>query len=68
MVDRVTGETLCQKRVRLGKTDLEAAWREAKLLADLNHPNVVRFRDAFPSTAEGSDALCIVTELCTGGD
>jgi len=68
VVDRVTGETLCQKRVRLGKTDLEAAWREAKLLADLNHPNVVRFRDAFPSTAEGSDALCIVTELCTGGD
>ena len=42
----------------------ELAVREANLLRDLNHTNVLRYTDSF----EANGALCIVTEYCENGD
>eukprot|EP01137_Pigoraptor_chileana_P004636 Opistho-2@46545 len=40
------------------------ALREAKLLYQLSHPNIVRYRDSFLD----GDCFCIITEFCRGGD
>lgn len=40
------------------------AVREARLLAKLDHPAIVRFHDSFME----KDVFCIVTEYCEGGD
>lgn len=42
----------------------ELAVREANLLRDLNHNNVLKYTDSF----EADGALCIVTEFCENGD
>lgn len=42
----------------------ELAVREANLLRDLNHTNVLKYTDSF----ESDGALCIVTEFCENGD
>ena len=40
------------------------AKREAKILKQLNHKNIIQFHDSFIS----KDDFCIVTEYCDGGD
>lgn len=40
------------------------AMREARLLSNLNHPNIVKFLDSFVD----GEFFCIVTEYCEGGD
>src|SRR5262245_33700095 len=40
--DRVSGKTVAVKVLRFGETD-ERFLREAKILADLNHPRIVRY-------------------------
>ncbi|XP_060565585.1 serine/threonine-protein kinase Nek1-like [Ruditapes philippinarum] len=42
----------------------ELAVKEANLLKELNHPNVLQYTDSF----ESDGALCIVTEFCSNGD
>ncbi|XP_045165597.1 serine/threonine-protein kinase Nek1-like [Mercenaria mercenaria] len=42
----------------------ELAVKEANLLKELNHNNVLRYTDSF----ESDGALCIVTEFCSNGD
>lgn len=44
--------------------DRHRMFREAQLLAALQHPNILRLLDSFMTT----DALVIVTEHCEGGD
>lgn len=40
------------------------AMREARLLSNLNHPNIDKFLDSFMD----GEFFCIVTEYCEGGD
>lgn len=42
----------------------EAAEREARLLSDFRHENIIAYIDSFQERG----ALCIVTEFCDGGD
>lgn len=42
----------------------EAAEREARLLSDFKHENIIAYIDSF----QEKGALCIVTEFCDGGD
>lgn len=42
----------------------EAAEREARLLSDFRHENIIAYIDSF----QEKGALCIVTEYCDGGD
>ncbi|XP_071170069.1 serine/threonine-protein kinase Nek5-like [Mytilus edulis] len=42
----------------------EAAEREARLLSDFKHDNIIAYIDSF----QEKGALCIVTEFCDGGD
>ncbi|XP_064393526.1 serine/threonine-protein kinase Nek11-like [Halichondria panicea] len=44
--------------------DTVDAVREARLLAKLDHPSIVKFQDSFME----KECFCIVTENCEGGD
>lgn len=48
----------------LGEKEREDALREARLLASLNHPNIVRFRE---SKIDSAGALSIVMEYAERG-
>ena len=62
-----TGLSLVLKQIAASKreTSGEGAAREAALLATLNHPNIVRFCDAFWTSG---GRLCLVMTYCDGGD
>ncbi|KAJ8301299.1 hypothetical protein KUTeg_020286 [Tegillarca granosa] len=49
---------------KASKEEREDAEREAKLLSDLNHENIIYYVEAF----EQKGKLCILTEYCDGGD
>eukprot|EP00729_Bicosta_minor_P013728 gene13728-29271_t len=49
----------------LGADEQTDAMKEAKLLAELAHPNVLKFHDAF---IHDRQFVCIITELCRDGD
>lgn len=42
------------------------ALNEIRILASLNHPNIVGYREAFID--ESSESLCIVMDYLNGGD
>eukprot|EP00043_Microstomoeca_roanoka_P013672 m.134330 g.134330 ORF g.134330 m.134330 type:complete len:1026 (+) comp15818_c0_seq2:182-3259(+) len=55
------------KRVFVGtlkQTDTAGALKEARLLSQLDHPNILRFHESYID----KDFVCIVTEYCEGGD
>ncbi|XP_060062902.1 serine/threonine-protein kinase Nek3-like [Ylistrum balloti] len=55
------------KVINLSKSpeeERELALKEARLLSDFNHENILRYVESF----EENGALCIVTEFCDGGD
>ncbi|OWF48760.1 Serine/threonine-protein kinase Nek4 [Mizuhopecten yessoensis] len=55
------------KVINLSKSpeeERELALKEARLLSDFNHENILRYIESF----EQDGALCIVTEFCDGGD
>ena len=57
------------KRVNLShspKTEIEAALNEIRLLASLNHPNIIGYKETFYDDPSGT--LNIVMELADGGD
>ena len=54
------------KKVVITRDSLrKSAEKEASLLCDLRHENIVLYKDCF---THGSDTLCIVMEYCDGGD
>src|SRR3990167_451794 len=57
------------KRVKIGELetkDQENTLSEVRLLASVNHPHILAFREAFvdPTTSD----FCLVTEFAEGGD
>lgn len=64
---RATGEWKVLKEIFVGELQPDEtvdAMREARLLSNLNHPNIVKFLDSFID----GEFFCIVTEYCEGGD
>ncbi|TMW66165.1 hypothetical protein Poli38472_003930 [Pythium oligandrum] len=53
------------KEIRMDPRDQQTALREAKLLAALDHPNIIACKESFLLTPQ---VLCIVTEFADGGD
>ena len=56
------------KKIRLARQterQREASLREMRLLADLDHPNIVRYKEAW---LEKGCIVCIVTAYCDGKD
>lgn len=75
------GKQLVIKEIRMDPRDQQTALREAKLLAALDHPNIIACKESFllgsptpPSNAPGRarppplQVLCIVTEFADDGD
>lgn len=55
--------------MRLGKLsakEKENALNEVRILASIEHPNVIAYKEAF--FEESSQTLCIVMEFADGGD
>jgi NIMA (never in mitosis gene a)-related kinase len=56
-------------KVKLGKLnekEKENALNEVRILASLEHPNIVGYKEAF--FEESTQTLCIVMEFADGGD
>ena len=54
------------KMVKLTQKEKENALNEVRILASINHPNVIGYKEAFFEDATNS--LCIIMELADGGD
>jgi NIMA (never in mitosis gene a)-related kinase len=52
--------------VHLSAKEKENALNEVRILASINHPNVIAYKEAF--IEEISSTLCIVMEYANGGD
>jgi len=50
----------------LNEKEKQNALNEIRLMASLNHPNVIGYRDSFWDNNSGS--LCIIMEYCNAGD
>lgn len=67
LVQSVDGSRLICKMVDVSKAsrkEMEDAVKEGRLLAELKHPYIVRYRESF--TENGW--LCILMDFCEGGD
>ena len=51
---------------KLSEKEKENALNEVRILASLDHPNIIAYKDAF--FEESSYTLCIVMEYANGGD
>lgn len=57
------------KKVKMGKlsrNEKQNALNEVRILASVNHPNVIGYKEAFFD--DSSNHLCIVMEHADGGD
>jgi NIMA (never in mitosis gene a)-related kinase len=57
------------KKVKMGKLtgkEKENAVNEIRILASINHPNVIGFKEGF--FEDSTNCLCIVMEFASGGD
>lgn len=72
----LSGKRYVVKEIRVDPRDLQGALREAKLLAALDHPNIIGCKESFMLPTAGGmrpgarreQVLCIVTEFADGGD
>ena len=63
------GAIYALKKVKMGKLsdkEKQNAVNEIRILASVNHPNVIGYKDAFFENKES--CLCIIMELADGGD
>ena len=69
-VKRVSdGTVYALKKVKMGKLsekEKQNAVNEVRILASINHPNVIGYKEAFFENSSGN--LCIVMEMADGGD
>lgn len=69
-VKRVSdGTVYALKKVKMGKLsekEKQNAVNEIRILASINHPNVIGYKEAFFENKES--CLCIIMELADGGD
>ncbi|KAG6622787.1 CAMK/CDPK protein kinase [Phytophthora cinnamomi] len=64
-VSKATGAKVAIKTIPKAKVSRpETMRREISILKTLDHPNIIKFYDAY----EGNRHLHLVTELCTGGE
>ena len=54
------------KMVKLSSKEKENALNECRILASINHPNVIGYKEAF--FEDTTNSLCIVMENADGGD
>jgi NIMA (never in mitosis gene a)-related kinase len=57
------------KKVKMGKLterEKQNALNEVRILASINHPNIIGYKEAF--FEESTSSLCIVMEFADGGD
>ena len=54
------------KMLNLSEKEKENALNEVRILASIEHPNVIGYKDAFID--EASSALCLIMELADNGD
>ena len=54
------------KMQKLSSKERENALNEVRILASINHPNVIGYKEAFFEDA--TNCLCIVMEHADGGD
>lgn len=52
--------------MKLTEKEKENALNEVRILASIEHPNIVGYKEAF--FEESSQTLCIVMEFADGGD
>ena len=63
------GAVYAMKKVKMGKLsskEKENSLNEVRILASVNHPNVIGYKEAF--FEEGTNCLCVVMENADGGD
>lgn len=69
-VKRTNDNTLyAMKKVKMGKlsrNEKQNALNEVRILASVNHPNVIGYKEAFFD--DSTNHLCIVMEHADGGD
>ena len=51
---------------KLSAKEKDNALNEVRILASIEHPNIISYKDAF--FEEASQSLCIVMEFADGGD
>lgn len=64
---RATGQFRCVKKInktKFTKTQSESIMNEIKVLAELDHPNIVKIFEYY----ESENSLYLITELLTGGE
>ena len=70
LVTRKSDRTMyAMKKVKLQKLtakEKENALNEVRILASINHPNVIGYKEAF--FEDSTNSLCIVMENADGGD
>jgi len=59
-----THDTVAIKQVDKDQTDAEEMYNELNVMSQLNHPNLVTFKEIF----EGPERFYVVMELVTGGE
>ncbi|KAF5836952.1 kinase-like domain-containing protein [Dunaliella salina] len=63
---RLDGQLYCIKRIPMtAKDDHAGALKEVQLLSQLDHPNIIAYKESFVDQEGG---LCIVTSFCEEGD
>ena len=63
------GSLYAMKKVKMGKLsekEKQNAVNEIRILASINHPNVIAYKEAF--FEESSQSLCLVMDFADGGD
>ena len=54
------------KMHKLSSKEREYALNEVRILASINHPNVIGYKEAF--FEDKTNSLCVVMEFADGGD
>lgn len=54
------------KMVKLSEREKQNALNEVRILASIQHPNIIGYKEAF--FEESTQSLCIIMEFADGGD